>query len=197
MGMRAPLHNAKKHDRRKRSSLIEDNGILYDENGIPKNLGTEHGLFGEIMKQTEYINFKYRVYDVAAYVFLVLQVILSAIFIVLGSVHVDTHIAIAVLGAISTIIAGLLALMKGQGLPNRLRQTRDSLRDVIFEAHELYWDVAAGRPALFKDIKKVREDYLRVLEEERRNHPDTWNPASNSIAKGSGRRGHASSGRKP
>jgi hypothetical protein len=72
--------------------------------------------------------------------------------------------------------------MKGQGLPNRLRQARDSLRNVIFEAHELYWDVAAGRCVLYKDVKKIREDYLRVLEDQRRNHPDTWNAASNDAA---------------
>lgn len=55
-------------------------------------------------------------------------------------------------------MAGTLALMKGQGLPNRLRMTRAGLRKVIFEAEELYWDVTAGRSVRFVDIRKIRED---------------------------------------
>lgn len=104
------------------------------------------------------------------------------VFIILGSLrNVDTHITIAVLGALATIISGGLALMKGQGLPNRLRQTRDSLRDVIFEIDEMYWDVQTGRQVLFKDIKKIREKYLTALAQERQNHPDVWNDAVAAI----------------
>lgn len=79
--------------------------------------------------------------------------------------------------------SSVLALMKGQGLPNRLRQTRDSLRMVIFEAEELYWDAKSGRPVLYKDVKKIREDYLGVLEQARQNHPDVWN-GTDEIAQG-------------
>jgi len=71
--------------------------------------------------------------------------------------------------------------MKGQGLPNRLHQMRDNLHNAKFEAEELYWDVAAGRTVLYRDIRKLREDYLRVMEDGRRNHPDTWNAASQQI----------------
>lgn len=124
----------------------------------------------------EYVQAKYRVFDVFTYIFLVLQLLLSAVFIILGSLRqVDTHIIIAILGAVSAVIGGLLAVMKGQGLPNRLRQTRDSLKNVVFEAEELYWDVEANRAVYFKDIIKLREDYLRVMMEARKNHPDTWN----------------------
>lgn len=153
------------------------------KNQNPKELSTRHGLYGRIHYDMEYTQTKYRIYDVLVYVFLILQLFLSAVFIVLGSLtRVDSHIAIAVLGAVSTVIAGALALMKGQGLPNRLRHTRDSLRNVVFEAEELYWDVGADRLVYYKDIKKVREDYLRVLEESRRNHPDTWNATATGIA---------------
>jgi hypothetical protein len=143
---------------------------------IPKELGTKNGLYGRIRGSLEYVQTKYRIFDIATYVFLVLQILLSAIFIVLGSLtRIDSHLPIVILGAISTVIAGVLAVMKGQGLPNRLRQTRDGLRNVIFEAEELYWDVNAERKVWFKDIIKLREDYLRVMEDARRNHPDTWN----------------------
>ena len=74
--------------------------------------------------------------------------------------------------------------MQGQGLPNRLRQTRDSLRDVLFAADELFWDMKTGREVLYKDIRKIREDYLRVLEEQRRNNPDVWQGAARDIEQG-------------
>jgi hypothetical protein len=37
---------------------------------------------------------------------------------------------------------------------------------------------------LYRDIRKLREDYLRVMEDGRRNHPDTWNAAVQQVATG-------------
>ncbi|KAK0938744.1 hypothetical protein LTR29_009712 [Friedmanniomyces endolithicus] len=162
---------------------------------IPKELAIRHGLYARIQSLFRHTQTKYRIFDVLTYVLLALQLVLSAVFIVLGSLtRVDSHVAIAVLGAVSTVVAGGLALMKGQGLPNRLRQTRDGLRNVMFEAEELYWDVGADRAVFYKDVKKVREDFLRVTEEARRNHPDTWNSVAGGIA--AGVRG-GSAGQKP
>jgi hypothetical protein len=33
-------------------------------------------------------------------------------------------------------------------------------------------------------LRKLREDYLRVMEDGRRNHPDTWNAAAQQVAAG-------------
>lgn len=155
-----------------------------DGGRMPKKLATKNGLYETVQQHHRYVQTKYRVFDVMNYVFLALQLLLSAVFTILGSIRSNYHIAIAVLGAISTVIAGTLALMKGQGLPNRLRQVRDDLANVLFEAEELYWDVAADRPVLFKDIKKVREDFMRVKMAARKNHPDSWTTAANETAQG-------------
>ncbi|KAK5172789.1 uncharacterized protein LTR77_002909 [Saxophila tyrrhenica] len=158
-------------------------------------LAYKNGLVGKILRSLKHTQEKYRAFAVAVYALLVLQLAIAAVFIVLGALgNLDTHVAIAVLGAISTVIAGALALMQGQGLPNRLRVTRNSLRNVVFEAEELFWDVRAGGAILYKDVKKLREDYLRVLEEQRRNHPDTFNSVTKTIAAapervGGGKRG--------
>ncbi|KAM0713768.1 hypothetical protein Q7P37_010730 [Cladosporium fusiforme] len=156
------------------------------KNKNPKKLGMRNGMYSRISGKYEYINRKYRIFDVLTYVLLVLQLLLGAVFIVLGSITgmCTTNISIAVLGALSTVAAGALALMKGQGLPNRLHQMRDDLHNVKFEAEELYWDVAAGREVLYRDIRKLREDYLRVMEDGRRNHPDTWTAATQQVAAG-------------
>lgn len=143
------------------------------------------GLYGRMLKGTRWTHRKYRAFAIAVYIFLVLQLVISAVFIILGSLrNVDTHITIAVLGAVSTVIAGGLALMQGQGLPNRLRQTRDALRDVLFAADELFWDMKTGREILYKDIKKIREDYLRVLQEQRDNNPDMWQAGAKRMEEG-------------
>ena len=59
--------------------------------------------------------------------------------------------------------------------------TRSGLQKVLFEAEELYWDVHARRKVYYSDVKKVREDYLNVLEEANKNHPDTWNSTTAQI----------------
>ncbi|KAK5118656.1 hypothetical protein LTR85_008121 [Meristemomyces frigidus] len=133
-----------------------------------KDLALQHGLYRRIQHQLSHTQIKYRVFDILTYACLALQLLLSAIFIVLGSLaKIDSHIAIAVLGAFSTITAA-----------------RDALRKVVFEAEDLYWDVEAGRQAYYQDIVKLREDFLRVMEDSGRNHPDTWNATAPSIAQG-------------
>lgn len=155
------------------------------KNVNPRRFAVPNGLFARIGASYDHVSRQYRSFDVLTYALMTVQLLLSAVFIVLGSLSsLDSHVAIAVLGAVSTVIAGSLALMKGQGLPNRLRQGRDGLRNVIFEAEELYWDAGAGRPVRYADVKKVREDYLRVMEEQHRNHPDTWNAVSAGISGG-------------
>lgn len=145
---------------------------------MPQKLAAAHGLYKEICDREGKTNRKYRMFDIMIMVLIVMQLVISAVFILLGSLHIDHHITIAVLGAVGTVLAGILALVKGQGLPNRLRMERDGLRKVIFEAEELYWDVGAGRSVTFGDIRQVRAAYLAVLEDARRNHPDTWTAAA-------------------
>lgn len=148
-------------------------------------------LVGTICDELRYIQYKYRIFDATTYVLLALQIVIGAVFIILGALRdARTYLAIAILGAVSTVVGSVLALMKGQGLPNRLRQARDQMRNVVFEAEELYWDFRSGRPIIYSDIKKIREDYLRVMEEMRKNHPDTWtNTASQAASTHRGRGG--------
>lgn len=151
---------------------------------FPFKLAIKGGLFKTIHSEYESVQYRYRIFNVATYALLALQVIIGAIFIILGALrNAEIYVAISVLGAISTAIGGALALMKGQGLPNRLREARNRLRNVIFEAEELYWDFRSGRAIIYSDVKKLREDYLRVVEEMRRNHPDVWTDATTEAAK--------------
>lgn len=150
----------------------------------PSSLEAAHGFYGQVCKEKRLVEKKYRLYDLVTIFFLIVQILLSAVFIVLGALNVDQHVAIAVLGAVSSVIGGTLALMRGNGLPNRLRMERDGLKAVILEADELYWDVGAGRSVTYGDVKKLRDAYSTVLEDARKNHPDTWNATAVAVSQG-------------
>ncbi|KAI7223048.1 hypothetical protein KC333_g731 [Hortaea werneckii] len=123
----------------------------------PAELEAGHGLYHDIRTSYENARRAHLWFEIGIYTSLLGQVLLSANFIILGAMRGDHHVPIAVLGAISVSIAGCLALVKGQGLPMRLRIERDALWEVQLEAEELHWSLAAGRPVMFNDVKRIWE----------------------------------------
>ncbi|KAI7237267.1 hypothetical protein KC330_g3246 [Hortaea werneckii] len=93
----------------------------------PAELEAGHGLYHDIRTSYENARRAHLWFEIGIYTSLLGQVLLSANFIILGAMRGDHHVPIAVLGAISVSIAGCLALVKGQGLPMRLRIERDAL----------------------------------------------------------------------
>lgn len=153
----------------------------HETNLPPKDWETYHGFYRLVRHRERSVGQRYRFYDIFVSGLLVVQLVLSAVFIVLGSINSIHHITITVLGAISTLTAGILALVKGQGLPTRLRMERDGLRDVLLQTKELYWNAGANRPVTFEDVKKVRDAYHKVVNDAARNHPDMWNSSSEKM----------------
>ncbi|KAF2767479.1 hypothetical protein EJ03DRAFT_329101 [Teratosphaeria nubilosa] len=115
----------------------------------PQDLARRHGLYSHVHHRFTTIQNKYRAFDTAAYVALALQ----------RGLHRPRQPGrsglarrdCGVWGAVSTVVGGLLAVMKGQGPPSRLlqQQQRDALRSVLFEAEELYWDGCGGEGGVF------------------------------------------------
>jgi hypothetical protein len=145
-------------------------------NTTPRHLESAHGFYGQLLKSERRAAHQYRLYDVAIIFLMIVQLCISAVFVVLGSLpNLDRHhVAVASLGAIGTVVAGMLALMRGQGLPNRLRMERDALRKVVYETEELYWDTRAGREVDFADVERLRDAFAAVVDDSRKNHPDVW-----------------------
>ena len=127
---------------------------------------------------------KYNFYNTVNYLCLVFQLVIASALIVIGAlptaggVGSSAHrIAIAVLGAITGVLTGLLSLMKGQGLPNRFQQYASRLRAVRNEVEGLDRVLRTGRSDLkvtYADVLKVKKDYEEVLAERDMNRPDTW-----------------------
>jgi hypothetical protein len=118
---------------------------------------------------------QYVLYDLLVSVCLLLQLIIAAVLIILGAINMNFHIPIAVLGAITGIITGMLSLIRGQGLPNRLMQYADGLRkvrdDIEFTEREL---MAGMRTVTYQECVDLRNAYENIREDATKNHPDTW-----------------------
>ncbi|KAK0249752.1 hypothetical protein LTR91_003173 [Friedmanniomyces endolithicus] len=140
------------------------------------------GLYHDIRTNHEYMHRAFYYFELGAYTALLGQILLSANFVVLGAMRGDHHVAIAILGAFSVAIAGILALIKGQGLPMRLRIERDALWEVQLQAEELHWQVAAGKPVMFADVKRIWSRFVQVKREASLNHPDTWNSSTSAAS---------------
>ncbi|TKA80693.1 hypothetical protein B0A55_03689 [Friedmanniomyces simplex] len=142
-----------------------------------------NGLYHDVRTNHEHMQRVFCYFELGTYTALLGQILLSANFVILGAMRGDSnHVAIAILGAFSVAIAGILALIKGQGLPMRLRIERDALWEVQLQAEELHWQVAAGQPVMFADIKRIWSRFVQVKKEASLNHPDTWNSATNAAA---------------
>ncbi|GFF83488.1 hypothetical protein IFM53868_03822 [Aspergillus udagawae] len=69
-------------------------------------------------------------FDMLVYTCLALQLVIASTLVILSAISGDHHIIVAVLGAITGLITGVLSLVKGQGQPMRLLNYADSLKKV-------------------------------------------------------------------
>ncbi|TKA33342.1 hypothetical protein B0A50_00895 [Salinomyces thailandicus] len=92
-----------------------------DAGASPAEIEAGHGLYHDIRVSYESARRAHLWFEIGVYTALLTQVLLSANFIIIGAMQGDHHVPIAILGAVSVGIAGCLALVKGQGLPMRLR----------------------------------------------------------------------------
>ncbi|KAL8911871.1 MAG: hypothetical protein Q9171_003059, partial [Xanthocarpia ochracea] len=126
------------------------------------------------------------------------QICIAAALTALGASG-SSNIAITVLGAANTVLAGVLTYLKGQGLPNRLRMYWTGLRkcrEFIEEkerecAAEGWWGGGeAGGSGEEMDVDECIETIVKMYHEVRQNAedntPDTYLPMRGSSARGAG-----------
>ncbi|KIX94480.1 uncharacterized protein Z520_09866 [Fonsecaea multimorphosa CBS 102226] len=107
-------------------------------------------------------------------VLLIVQAALSAVFVALGAAGNQYQNAVAVLGAVNGVITGVLAIIKGQGLPARLYQHASGLRDVLREIGRLERIVASGGTVTRENCESLYAMYDRVQKEYDANYPDIF-----------------------
>jgi hypothetical protein len=140
----------------------------------------------------------YLLYDFLIYSCLLLQIVISAVLIIIGAHAGDHHLVVSILGAATGIIVGVMSLIKSQGFPTRLVQYRDALRRVREDIEFTERELRAGRRIVtYGEIVTFKKAYESVREDEVKNSPDVWNAGVGSIVgkSNTGGSGHASKSR--
>ena len=123
---------------------------------------------------------QYHLYNFITYTCLVAQLVIASALIVLGAVpnandNSGHRIAIAILGAITGLLTGVLSLLKGQGLPMRFLQYASRLREVRTNIEFKDRILRSGAATVtYRDVLDILDQYEAVLEERDMNRPDQW-----------------------
>lgn len=122
---------------------------------------------------------QYHLYSMLFDLLTISQVIIGAVITALGPSGDQHMLAITILGAFNTTIAGLLALLKGRGLPQRLRRNMSELAKVLDYIEEQKILLRHGSTAIPKDgidslIRDVLKRYATAEDIIERNQPDTY-----------------------
>jgi hypothetical protein len=118
----------------------------------------------------------------------VLQIFVAATITALAAY--DGHrVTLTILGAINTVLAGLVAYTKGMGLPNRLRKSRDQYQHVKeyvdykerqfvwkakFQAKSIPGDSSLASLDPWVEAEQVRKLYEAAQKDEQANYPDIY-----------------------
>ena len=105
------------------------------------------------------------------------QIVVAATLTALGAADAS-YIAITVLGSVNTVIAGIQTYLKGQGLPNRLRQYEFGLRKLREYIEDRERDFSDANCPLNVDheIADIAAMYKAVRQTAEDNTPDNYLP---------------------
>ena len=123
--------------------------------------------------------------------FVINSVFLAQIFIAATitalSAYPSHRVVLTALGAVNTVLAGLIAYTKGMGLPNRLRKSRDQYQHIkeFIDYKERQFRWFAKLPAAEKDstlekldpwkaAEQVRKLFEAAQKDEQANYPDIY-----------------------
>jgi hypothetical protein len=118
----------------------------------------------------------------------VMQILVAATITALAA-YEGHRVTLTVLGAINTVLAGLVAYTKGMGLPNRLRKSRDQYQHVKeyidYKERQFVWKAKFhGKPIPedsslatldpWVEAEQVRKLYEAAQKDEQANYPDIY-----------------------
>ena len=114
------------------------------------------------------------------YLAIVAQILIGATLASLGSVSKIHGTAITILGVINTSTAGILALLKGQGLPDRLRKDEYQMRKVQDFIEETDTRLSVMPPKTFSEeeldgvVAQIFEQYNAARDTSEMNRPSSY-----------------------
>ncbi|CAK7233967.1 hypothetical protein SCUCBS95973_008775 [Sporothrix curviconia] len=102
-------------------------GVVYDHDGHRQQ---PTGIYARILAEKQAKIWQASVLNSLVNACHVAQILVGACLTTLGPSAQDHSVSITVLGATNTVLAGVFALLKGQGLPDRLRKDATAFRRV-------------------------------------------------------------------
>jgi hypothetical protein len=134
----------------------------------------------ELIQTRSYQNFQYQLITISLNLLVIVQVIIGAAITALGPSGGDHVLAITILGALNTSIAGILSLLKGRGLPQRLRRNIAEISKVLDLIRERKTLLRYGNnlqvsnlatSELLQDVFQAYNSMKQIIEN---NQPDTY-----------------------
>jgi hypothetical protein len=140
---------------------------------------TAIGIYKAVIREQSTKKYQHMALNILLYTCHFAQIVFGAVLTALGPSAADHSLVITILGAANTVIAGLLALIKGQGLPERLRKDEvefRKLQDWIEETEALLAVGIIGRDrkevGLLVEIAFKKYNAAKASEEN--NRPDSY-----------------------
>jgi hypothetical protein len=117
------------------------------------------GLYKEIIAIQRSRYLQYQAVEALYYVAIIVQILIGAFLASLGSLPTLHPILVTALGIANTFTAGILALLKGQGLPDRLRKDEFQMKKVqdFIEETEIRLAVAGGGSWTAEELDSAME----------------------------------------
>lgn len=140
------------------------------------------GIYKRTVNEEAKIKFQHAVSNYMVNTFFMLQIIVGAALTALGAAK-GPPAAVTFLGAVNTVVAGLLTYLKGQGLPMRLEQYLHLLRTLRehIEAREREFLEPECPLDIDEEIERVTKMYQEVRQTAQDNAPGTVLPPRGAI----------------
>ncbi|KAJ5223174.1 uncharacterized protein N7469_009414 [Penicillium citrinum] len=147
-------------------------------------------LRNELIRKEKHLRFQYQLISTAFNLIAIAQIIIGATITALGPSGGEHILSITILGAFNTSIAGLLALLKGRGLPERLRRNMIEISKVSEFIREREILLRYGNSHISHDeistlLQEVFQEYNVAQQIIERNQTDTYSDErmpQNSVA---------------
>ena len=148
----------------------------------PQRPAQNLGIYKRTVDQEIKLKFQYKLSTWAINACFLVQIIVGAALTSLGAAG-GPSAAVTILGAVNTILAGLLTYLKGQGLPGRLEQHFQLLRTLREHIEERERDFAEDDCPLDVDeeIERIVRMYKEVRQTAQDNMPGNILPPRGSI----------------
>jgi hypothetical protein len=155
-----------------------------------KITSANEGVYKKVISCERTARYKYYFCSWVVTLAMFLQIVVGASVTAFGAGSAS-HILITAFGAANTALASLLAVLKSQGLPNRIRQDWNmwrELREYIEEQERRLDLILSGKiegskdkldsQEVWKMVKTIEERYRAVRSQIETNRPDTYIPLS-------------------